>query len=637
MISCIVAAALLQPYHPPAPAAWPAVGRAAQEGQGRQGTPPKKKKGKGKKKKQGKGQGGKDAKGQDDEEAPPPKPRSEVASERLRDVELDLGAVLIERHPSLARRRGLPPADEKPLEIGNQTGLAWQSTLERSAAELAMVPWEDLEPLRRLDFEWIRAWIRAEDRLDSLVPAERWSPDRYLREMLDLLRGLVDAPDLAPPRRMALVTAHLRTIPKFLLQAKESLVFPTPQASAYAALLAGELEFMLTAELIPALEERGPPAEAWRALEDANDDAVLAIGAFRTWLGSVAAQDEGTRVLGSKGWHRLVSELSGSELELAPLKIRLLRDIAALDTSLGRYRQAPPPKPEQLTEAALCRVQDETLTQAWELLIALAIVEGEEPQVSCRERVSYSFPAPIVAMRGGMEAGLVFSYRGLGWARGVQASRFARMGVPNQRALLLQYGFPGEALWEHWSRTSERLAQRTAWNRCQREAWGLYAADWVVRAKPTINPFAGDEALAAEIRRNRLFEAARMYAALLLHTDRREEQDVVEEFRLLTSVDAETAAFEVRTALIDPLHGAGYLGYIELRELESEVRGLFNSVEALRRTARLVMVSPSAPSPALLDYVTIADEAKRAKARKGKSGESGDAGRASGDSTEKAE
>ena len=531
---------------------------------------------------------------------------AEEASVRLRKVELEVTDALLARRPSLARRLGLAPRDLQPLELRSATNLAWRRALDEAQANLSRVAHRDLEPPRTLDLDWMRRWLRAEGLLASLTPEERLAPESYLEELLELLEGLIVRPGLEPDVRAVALTQHLEHLPRVLEQARESLAYPAPEAAAYARLLAVELEHLIAVRMTPVIDASGPTPALWPALDEARDDGLAALGPFGDWLAKASRAQGTARTLGPTHWPALVGLVSGTQLDLDDLEMRLLRDLSRLSLALQRQPAPTIPEARDLDPALLRRSAREDTQRGWRLAASVGLVSGEAPALGFEARTLVRYPGPVARLAGGARPRLVLTLGGTEWTAGLQATRLGQLGPAARSALHLRHGVPGEALWEIWSRNHRRLAQRRAWNRCQREGWGLYAAHWATVVFPDKNPLAADAPLRAAVLRQELLEAARLLTTLRVQARGTSEAKGIEELRALTALDPETAAFELRRSLLDPLHGIGYLGFLELQALEAEL-GRAGTPQAVRRVAERVQKAPSAPVASLREEAEEAD------------------------------
>jgi hypothetical protein len=158
--------------------------------------------------------------------------------------------------------------------------------------------------------------------------------------------------------------------------------------------------------------------------------------------------------------------------------------------------------------------------------------------------------------------------------------------VETRRALLqgrelgslgVRHGFAGEALYERVVRGSKDPLRELLHRSTAREALGLFALDWVPRVDWTDNPFAADDRSRRAFQLQTRHELARLLAALELHADGLPLAEVAQAFQRRTGVDASTARAEARAAQRDPLHGAGYVGMLELRGFEQRLAALTGS------------------------------------------------------------
>jgi len=519
--------------------------------------------------------------------------RASAALADLLKAERELTSAWLERNPSLARRRGLRPRDDALLVDPSEDTLAWSNSLQRAIGTLAAIPPGNLSEERREDRAWLGGWAGARIILDSLLRQYRWDPAPALREPLAMLSGILAAGDLEPDSKAKVLTAQLRAMPELLSGARKRRTFPSAEASAYATLIAADLEHLLAVELIPALEAQGPSAELWRPLESANREGRASVKQYHDWLVRLAEGSERTQILGPQAWARLAHHLAGAEVEVDRLKSMLLRDIGSLDYELGKHRVPMAASPEAMSPDAICKSAETSQALGWQVAVALGLVAGPMPPLNCETKVVQSSACEIVEYRVGKRLALVFVIDGLAWSDGIRRQRVLDLDPPAQRAIALQRGLPGEALWELWSRSSERAAQRELWNPCRRAGWGLFAADWVTRVAATANPLAQDTALRAAVVRLRTLEAVRLYASLRLNAEGASLNEVSRELRDLIRLEPDAAAHGARRSLLDPSRGMGYLGYLQLRQAETGLQEETDPLTALQAVARSVQRSPS--------------------------------------------
>lgn len=525
--------------------------------------------------------------------------RTSAALADLLKAEQGLTSGWLERNPSLARRRGLQPRDDALLVDPSEDTLTWSNSLQRAIGTLAVIPPGNLSEERRDDREWLGRWASARISLGSLLRQHRWDPAPALREPLAMLRGILTAGELGPDSKAEVLTAQLGAMPEHLSGARKRQIFPSAEASAYASLVAADLEHFLAVELVPALEAQGPSPELWRPLESANREARASVKQHRDWLVRLAEGSERTQVLGPQAWTRLAHDLPGAEVKVGRLKSTLLRNIGSLDHELGGYRVLTPANPEARSPDAICQSAETVQALAWQLATALGLVAGPIPPLNCETAMVQSPASEVVEARVGERLALVFVVDGLSWSDGIRRQRVLDLDPAAQRAMALQHGLPGEALWERWARSSERAAQRELWNPCRRAGWGLFAADWMTRIAEKVNPFAQDTALRAAVIRLRMLEAARLYGSLRLHAEGASLNEVSRELRALIRLEPEAAAHEVRRSLLDPSRGMGYLGYLQLRQAETDLQKESDPLTALRAVALSVQRSPSTPQASI--------------------------------------
>jgi hypothetical protein len=522
--------------------------------------------------------------------------RALAASQRLQEFETPLAVAWLAKRPSLARERGLPPLDLKPLALGPEVRRDWRTALERAEHELAAVEWPDLDASRRLDLEWLQSFLRAELVRDALIP-ERDSPLVDLGEIERVLGGVLGAPELESDLRMRALTRHLTALPEMLLALKASLVHPAPEACALGVTQLDDLAHLVL-RMTPRLAASKPSPMLWEPFESAEKRAQLAIAALRTWLLAESREAQPPRLLGREAWEQVLGAHLGHALDANELQVQLLREIAAFEgqglaaQGAGSDAQAAL---DALTPASVAQRIRETQNAGWSAARKAGLCEGGPPVVGCSILTAgASLRAPFELAWDERPALRVVA-RGSAWSESDQARRLAELSVPAQRAQTLTVGFPGEALWQLWTRENTRVTQRVFWNRLQAEGFGLWSADLVTRAALSNNPLAEDRELLLELQRLRRLETVRLLAALELHALGASVESVARHFRDYAHLDPSAALTESRLALLDPLAGAGILGCKELLKAEESLRELFSERQSAWWVGRMVQLAPSTP------------------------------------------
>jgi hypothetical protein len=519
--------------------------------------------------------------------------RAAASSQRLAVFEIRLSEEWLAGRPALARERGMPPRDLPLLDLGPESRRTWRGAMQKAQGDLLAVDWPNLEPTRKLDRDWLEAFLAAELALDALVP-ERGSPMHALSEVEGVLTGVLGAPELDADTRIQVLTRHLNALPAALSALRSSLAHPEPAACQYAVVAADDLLLLLQARLTPRLAAERPTPELWEPFDTAQEAAEHAVLGFRAWLEEEAKREGAAPVLGAGGWRLVLGSLTGTQIDLEVLKVRLLRDLSALDAGLDAPKAEKEDWHESLLPARVTQRLRETQAAGWNAALDLGLVKGELPAVGCATWTAGALPGKPLELHWGERPVMFVVASGAAWSPEQTARRQAELTADAQRAHALAVGFPG-SLWELWSRRCERPSQRVLWNRAQREGFALYAADFATRPLVAGNPLAGDAKLAAEVRRDRQLEAARLLASLELHTAGASVEEAAHGLRDFAGLDPKSAAFEARLALVDPLQGCGYLGYLELLAAEETLRQRLPEREAVWWIGRLLRNAPSAP------------------------------------------
>lgn len=526
---------------------------------------------------------------------PPRQSQVEQTTNALRRAEKVLSSGYFRHRPWVARQRGLDPTDRGEIQLGAEASVAWRNLLDAAPSDLAAAPYQDLSPRRRVDLDWLLAWVEAETVLAHAIPSERWDPSWYVGEIAMLLQGLADAQPSGSRKHIFDAMRMLQRVPVLLAEGRETLSAPDPTYSEMGILQATELVYYLETDFLSRVRPGLLPDPMDRlAFRQAHKRAVTALNQYRDWMAKVDAEEPGGPIrLGEREWGQVVRAISGSELSPGDLKVELVRGIAAYDDALGQRRHLRPPPIEERRPPVVIERVTEASGLGRDFPVRLGILDPGSPNVVCRTRNALVHPGLLATLRGGTRPVLELVYTGNLWPQGIRLSRSSAMDPHALTVTALRYGFPGEALWQVWSRSNDRLTQRALWNRCQREGWGLYAAEWITR--PGIaTPFQGKDNVRVEVMRALMVEASRLLASLEYHHEGLPVKRVVENFRLNTGLDIDTARFEVRSVLMDPLYGIGYVGFLELQSLEEEAAHETTELQALKQTVRLVSRHPSA-------------------------------------------
>ena len=510
--------------------------------------------------------------GKKPEPLPPPTPRSPAKNpEQL--VELLLAA-WFERHPDEAIARAWPGAAQLRLgTFGATATLRWRSALDEAQRDLARFTLDASAPAAlRAERQTLSDWI-AQQKLELGRNLVAQDPSAYVRRVHHTLRALLEAPGLDEGPRIARASALLAELPAYFADARASLVAPRQEWVELALLDLADLEDLIRAALpAPAAEKAAakPGAKSAGTRKPAPEPgapALRAVGEFRTWLLELHPPpgDSPTRLRG-EDFARLVRLASGCELELGELEARALREIARAD--LGARRAGPDILehsgiPERIATAAKRALE---LAQEARLLNLPLYPKNVEflLEVSARTQPE------LLSLRAGPRdvARAFVAAPHASWSVARARTRAGALQPFQQLALGIRHGMVGEALYTRQARASKRPLAAFVGNRAVREGLGLYALDWIRRVDWVENPFLTDERLVVELERQRLHEAARFLAALELHAEGLSLSEAAHAFERRTRVDGDTAMAEALAARLDPLHGIGYVGAVELARLE---------------------------------------------------------------------
>lgn len=502
------------------------------------------------------------------------RPALQVLAETEERLLLGLFAI----SPWLAFERGWP---DVPTGIGRcdpDVQTWWTYVLESSAGDLDALRAEALPANRRADLAWLRIWLRAEATLSFSRAPHRWNPAAYVERAQRVFTCLRDAPSLTPEQRSERGFEALTALPALWETARRGLSSPSSELSAEAIQRLLDLEGFLERDLAPRLAQAPWTEVDRRRFQELVEDDLRQSLRFRNWLAEKPLLVGGpVPPMGALNWESIVRGLTGTELDAAQLKSKLLREVSNCDRRLGARRALPKvPAEERTAEAIAARVRASSRDMV-ALLLRAGVFERlglpwEELMLETSLQPGPTLPGPLVhswpAERGQL---LVFEAASTGWPPAAQATRNGLLSEAAQRALAIRHGVPGEALLRHAAARSGSRVERFLWNRASIEGWGLYMLDLLARLSWVENPLRQDEAFQAEAARILLVEAARLLAALEIHVQEVPLQSAAEAFRNRTGFDEVTSFHEVRRVFADPLQGIGVVVLLELRGLENEL------------------------------------------------------------------
>jgi hypothetical protein len=514
-----------------------------------------------------------------------PKAKSETGAASWARITSALLDEYYARHPDRAFERAWPESSALRLgSFGSSGTLRWREALDGALAGLARLETSRVTRLAAAQLHAFEDWLEAELLLlDALAPST-FDPCGYAQRAFRTLRAVADATWLPAEEREAKLTELLSELPAHLRDARTSLLAIAPARIELALRDLEDLE-----DLVSGLGwERTAPARG------KGQDPRAAIEGFRNWLleQRPSASGQAPR-LDADEWMRLVRLATGTTWELGELKARCLRDLARLD--LPSQPQRPARRSVPALRGLTQRVWTAAAKALWlgkqarlvrSALDAKEVVFGVERSARMRPEA-----ARLVAL-GGEGLRVLLELPHASWSRDRTTTRYRGLGPEPQAALGVRHGLVGEALFARATRVARGPAALGLGNRAVREGLGLYALDWVGRVDWVENPFRGEAGLAREFERQQGTEAARILAALELHAEGLSLEQAAQGFARRTGVDEDTAMVEALAGERDPLHGIGYLGLLDLRELEERLAGLVRARRGLRLCLLLVTRHP---------------------------------------------
>jgi hypothetical protein len=509
----------------------------------------------------------------------------------IREIAADLQPHYFARRPWIAWDQRWPASPSLKLgRYGREAALDWRRELENAKARLLQITHETLPPLARAEYRALHAWIETQLILLDSRPLERTDATLYVEHVDQTRRSLARAEWISAERRRGLTQELNEGIPAFWAEAKQSLITPSSEWLAEALEDLADLERRMK-RVEGALERARMNAAGLGA---SLKKALAATRDFQRWVcDKQKTSRHSTPRMSEQSWTELVRHASGSVLSAPELKALLLRDLADLD---GVGCPGDP-----LTRSAYSRESTR------ELIVtssgALADLLQDVPfvrRLKIPPRLEVDFHNALVEpheqFRLAPEAvswRLFLEVPSRAWPIPMQSTRLAMYQGSSPRLLGVRYGQGGEAwMRSQFSRTG-KPSTAYLWNRSVLEGFGLWTLDWAPRLESTGNTFSGDANLTADCGWAMKLEIARLLAALELHAEDLSVEEEVVSFQRRTGLDATSALTEVRLAQHDPLHGIGYLGFLELRALESEAATILPGQLALTGTLYFSLSFPN--------------------------------------------
>lgn len=492
------------------------------------------------------------------------------------------------RHPDQAFARGWPGARTLTLgDFGTHSTLKWDDALEDAQRDLSLFVLEAKAPLAlRTERQALVDWIAAE-KLELSRGLVTQDPSGYVQRAYRTLLALKEAEGIDESVRATRIAAVLRELPDYFDDARTSLGAPRQEWVELALLDLADLDEFLLGLDGPARPGRAVEAGARKAERETRSPALRGVAEFRAWLLELHPSiGNGPARLRSNDFARLIGLVSGSELELGEIEARALRDIARTDLA-PKHRG-----PDVLDLAGIAQRAWNSSARALELAqdakLLTVPLYPRSVEFVCEESLR-TRPESAWLRPGSKETLRVWlGSPSTSWSVARARSRTGALQPRSQAALGVRHGMIGEALYARGARASKRPLAAFVGNRSLQEGFGLYALDWVRRIDWIENPLRDDAELGREFDRVRLHEAARLLAALELHAEGLSLQEAAQAFARRTGVDPDTALAEALEARRDPLHGIGYLGWLELSDLE---RALAAETQGPRGGIRLVLAS----------------------------------------------
>lgn len=531
------------------------------------------------------------------------------------------------RHPDLALARAWPEAKNLALAThGVGATLRWRESLHDGLTGLSRLDTRGMGRMGLALEERLSDWLEAELLLLDAQSVSTADPSAYVRRAGRVLRAADEALWLAPEERQQHLADLLAELPAYFRDARVSLIAPSPLSIDLALRDLEDLEVLVAGfdrgrPSTPETPARPQEPEARKTGAKVGKPGAAArpeltprtaLESFERWLLELRPAAGGrTPRLNAGEWQRLVRLASGTEWNLRELKASCLRELARLDLAA---RSSAPRRRKFGSDALALRVASASsaalkIAQAARLLPASLAPKGVEFVLEESARTACG----LALLRSGTDTSvrvcLQLPHRA--WSPDLVATRQASLGTNQQAALGIRYGLTGEALLARVSQKDRGAPPMLLENPLLRMGLGLFALDWIARIDKTQNAFGDDAEFLAELEFQRGYEAARLLAALELHAEGLSLDESVLGFRRRTGVDEATARAEAFAAQRDPLHGAGYLGYLDLRALEQRLAELTNARKATRLALLLVQRNPELRAADLVRALPSAKPSRR--------------------------
>jgi len=495
----------------------------------------------------------------------PASPPAEGAKHRLDRVQAELEEALAARHTRRAASLGAP-SDGQPKAADSAW---WNLFLQGEGNALDGLWTPELSAFDRGLRDGLAALVRSESILASSLPRRRWDPV-FLAELVE------DAVERASRTSGGERSTLLERVRETLREAPNVLVSPRSRWIEEAILRIGALRMRL----------------AGMGDDEAVADAGLACDEFLGWLREASTvYGDALPRLGERNWESLIRAITGTTLDTRALRVRLLREIARLDTELGPY---VPPRvvPDMTRDAILAKARDHSLF-ARNGARAADVVPPLRLEISVEGVAGGGYPTPFlrVTHRPGGTRLLVTEPNDL-WPQSLRDGYGVEIHHWVLGAAAIRYCMPGEGTLCGVARRDGETGPM-CWNRSVVEGWGLYALDWLVRHPATAERFERFPPLVREMRRARLLATARLLAALEWNTLGYAEGAVAQGLADRTGLDPTMTQLEARRVTHDPLYGIGALGALELRDLEDVVKRELAPPDPIRMVLELVIARPA--------------------------------------------
>ena len=516
--------------------------------------------------------------------------QAKLSAQALGSMERDLVKARATDQPGMGLEYSiLKPVEVIPALFGEGPNQAWERNIAGLELRLTHVNRRQLEPLDAARFDALQAALLVERILIDTLSSERWHAIGFSKRVEGALRKLSQAPPSAQGYQVQ--SSILEQLPNYWQASERSLISPQLEWN-----LMGADHLALTNELILGLRDRDvgqffdqDTQLRWKAIIDQAADSGAS---FEAWLRTPPSRaGNGPTRLGPERWLRLAQAASGSRLELSKLKWRVLGFLAQAEQDHGKsWRPDPEAEPAASLERPLQHVNSVSAAARRFLRSAEVLGDAVLPTLEARFQTRDVKLGPlqsVTALRREDPLLLFFD------PELATASR-AELTALALREVLPQTWFP-----------SERAVQQT---RAIAGGWGLYVLDWPLRIDWVENELSAIPGLQDAIAHLQVIEAARLLAAIELHTEAFSSIEATELFLQRTALPLSRARREIQAATLDPLHGIGFLLFLELRSLE---RSLGADQEAIRTTLLLSRTRPGLRPKDIQTAIGLEPKSKR--------------------------